>query len=100
MMRVSLLIQFILVGLIKLYQFLFSPLLPKNCCFYPSCSDYFAQALQKYGLRYGFWLGIKRLFRCHPWSLGGYDPVPFTDKLKVEVNQRDLSHKLKECTNE
>lgn len=59
-----------------LYQFVISPLLPHSCRFYPSCSEYARQAILKHGLCRGSLLALKRLGRCHPWSKGGYDPVP------------------------
>ncbi len=62
--------------LITLYQKLLSPLLPNSCRFYPSCSEYAKQAIQKYGLWRGGWLAIKRISRCHPGNPGGLDPVP------------------------
>ncbi|MCS7197630.1 MAG: membrane protein insertion efficiency factor YidD [Candidatus Bipolaricaulota bacterium] len=62
--------------LITLYQKLISPLLPRTCRFYPSCSEYAKQAIQKYGLVRGGWLAIKRISRCHPGNPGGLDPVP------------------------
>ncbi|MBC7341385.1 MAG: membrane protein insertion efficiency factor YidD [Clostridia bacterium] len=62
--------------LIKAYQRLISPWLGASCRFYPSCSQYTLEAIEKYGLGRGVWLGIKRLVRCQPFSPGGYDPVP------------------------
>ncbi len=62
--------------LITLYQKLLSPLLPRTCRFYPSCSEYAKQAIQKYGLWRGSWLAIQRISRCHPGNPGGLDPVP------------------------
>ncbi len=62
--------------LIVLYQKLISPLLPRTCRFYPSCSEYAKQAIQKYGLMRGGWLAVKRIGRCHPGTPGGLDPVP------------------------
>lgn len=65
-----------LVGLIRLYQRLLSPLTgKKNCRFYPSCSTYSIRALKKYGILKGGWMAIKRILRCHPFNDGGYDPV-------------------------
>lgn len=61
---------------IRFYQRAISPALPPSCRFYPTCSEYTYQAIEKYGLIKGGWLGIKRLSRCHPWNPGGYDPVP------------------------
>jgi putative membrane protein insertion efficiency factor len=62
--------------LIIIYQGAISPFLPKACRFEPSCSSYFAQSLRMHGFFYGFFLGIKRIVRCHPWNKPGYDPVP------------------------
>jgi len=61
---------------VRLYQYCISPFLPAACRFYPSCSDYVLQAILRHGIARGGWLGLRRLARCHPWSPGGYDPVP------------------------
>lgn len=61
--------------LIKIYQKI-SKYTPKVCRFYPSCSEYTRQAIEKYGLLKGGWLGLKRICRCHPFNPGGNDPVP------------------------
>ena len=61
--------------LIKFYQIFLSPLFPDCCRFYPTCSEYMILAIRKYGAFKGIYLGLKRLCRCHPFSLGGYDPV-------------------------
>ncbi|MGH8630728.1 MAG: membrane protein insertion efficiency factor YidD [Burkholderiales bacterium] len=66
----------LLLGTIRLYQYLFSPWLGKQCRFYPTCSEYARQAISRYGSIRGTWLGLKRLARCHPWHPGGADPVP------------------------
>ncbi len=63
------------IGTILFYQKLISPILPTSCRFYPTCSDYSRQAIEKYGLARGCWLGMKRILRCHPFYPGGYDPV-------------------------
>ena len=65
----------IVLLLINIYQ-KFSKFTPKVCRFYPSCSEYTKQAIMKYGLIKGGWLGVKRICRCHPLNPGGYDPVP------------------------
>jgi putative membrane protein insertion efficiency factor len=62
--------------LITAYQKLLSPILPRSCRFYPSCSEYAKQAIQKYGVVKGGWLALKRIARCHPGNPGGLDPVP------------------------
>ncbi|HEX9253811.1 MAG TPA: membrane protein insertion efficiency factor YidD [Ignavibacteriaceae bacterium] len=64
------------IVLIKVYQLLISPLFPSSCRYTPTCSHYTAEALKKYGIIKGGWLGIKRISRCHPWGGSGYDPVP------------------------
>ncbi|WP_042722531.1 membrane protein insertion efficiency factor YidD [Flavobacterium sp. B17] len=69
-------ITFPLVILIRFYQWFISPLLPKNCRYEPTCSHYMVKALQVHGPIKGFWLGVKRISRCHPWGGSGYDPVP------------------------
>lgn len=65
-----------LVGVIRLYQLLVSPALPKACRYEPSCSRYAAEAITRYGALKGSWLAVKRLARCHPFGGHGYDPVP------------------------
>jgi len=62
--------------LIRLYQLTIRPLIGQNCRFYPSCSEYACEAIQKHGAVYGFWLALKRIFKCGPWHGGGPDPVP------------------------
>jgi len=64
------------LGLIRLYQHGLSPLMPPSCRFTPSCSEYTYQAVAKYGVLRGLFFGFSRLLRCHPFSAGGYDPVP------------------------
>ncbi len=66
-----------LLLLIRMYQIIVSPALPKNTCrFYPSCSHYGYQAVYKYGAIKGGWMAAKRIFRCNPFNPGGIDPVP------------------------
>ena len=64
------------IGLIRIYQWLISPLLPRACRFAPSCSEYAAEAIALHGAVRGGWLAARRLLRCHPWAPGGPDPVP------------------------
>ncbi len=66
----------ILIGAIRLYQGTLSRLLPPVCRFYPSCSEYAAQAVQRHGALRGLQLATLRLLRCGPWHPGGFDPVP------------------------
>lgn len=63
------------LGAIRLYQRTVSRLLPPSCRFYPSCSEYAHQAIDRHGVRRGGWLAVRRLARCHPFHPGGYDPV-------------------------
>jgi putative membrane protein insertion efficiency factor len=65
-----------LLATIRFYQKFVSPLLGNNCRFYPTCSAYTYQAIEKYGVGRGGWMGIKRIVRCNPWNEGGFDPVP------------------------
>lgn len=66
----------ILVGIIRGYQLFVSPVIGSNCRFYPTCSHYALEAIQKHGALKGSWLGVRRIGRCHPWNEGGIDPVP------------------------
>ncbi|AMA73354.1 membrane protein insertion efficiency factor YidD [Aneurinibacillus thermoaerophilus] len=72
----------VLILLIRAYQRFISPLLPPSCRFYPSCSHYGLEAIQRFGALKGGWLTIKRLVKCHPFHPGGIDPVP--EKKKKE----------------
>ena len=74
-------IIFPFVFLIKIYQFLISPLIGKNCRFNPTCSNYSLEALKKHGLILGMYYSIIRISKCHPWGGSGHDPVP-SKKLK------------------
>jgi hypothetical protein len=65
----------IAVYMLRFYKYAISPILPPACRFTPTCSEYAAEAIEKYGFLKGFWLGLKRLSRCHPFGDGGYDPV-------------------------
>jgi putative membrane protein insertion efficiency factor len=62
--------------LIRAYKMVLSPILGTHCRFYPTCSDFMAQAVEKFGLAKGIVLGLKRFGRCHPFHKGGFDPVP------------------------
>lgn len=63
------------VYLLRGYKIFISPLFPPSCRFFPTCSEYAAEAIAKYGLLNGSTRGMKRLLRCHPFNPGGYDPV-------------------------
>lgn len=66
----------VLRALIRFYQVAISPLKGPTCRFYPTCSHYALEAVDKHGALRGSWLAIKRILRCHPFHPGGYDPVP------------------------
>jgi len=64
------------IFLIKIYQFIISPMLGKICRFTPTCSQYSEESIKSHGLSKGIKLSLKRLAKCHPWGKSGYDPVP------------------------
>ena len=61
---------------IRVYQYCISPFMANSCCYYPSCSTYCRDSIRSFGVVKGCFLTLKRLARCHPFSRGGYDPVP------------------------
>lgn len=63
-------------GMIRGYQLLVAPIVPPSCRYYPSCSHYAAEAIERHGPWRGSLLAVRRLLRCHPWGGAGYDPVP------------------------
>jgi hypothetical protein len=69
-------VRYLPAALIRIYQWTLSPLLPRACRFYPSCSEYAYQAYTRHGVLRGSWLTARRLLRCHPFHPGGFDPVP------------------------
>jgi hypothetical protein len=66
----------ILVWIVKAYQLVLSPFFGQQCRFYPTCSHYAVEAIQKHGALLGSYYTVRRLSRCHPWCDGGHDPVP------------------------
>nr|WP_319215471.1 membrane protein insertion efficiency factor YidD [uncultured Trichococcus sp.] len=75
------------IGLIRGYQKVISPLFPPSCRYYPTCSNYAVQAIQKHGAIKGSLMGIARILRCHPFVKGGYDPVP--EQFSIRRNNED-----------
>ena len=66
----------LLIALLRAYQYAVRPLLGANCRFYPSCSDYAKEAIERHGAYHGAWLALRRVLKCHPYHPGGFDPVP------------------------
>jgi len=76
----------IMLFLINIYRWFISPFLGSNCRFYPSCSHYAQDAIRAHGAIRGCWMAAKRIGRCHPWTDGGYDPVPGRDEQAMNCN--------------
>ncbi len=68
--------KFLLIGFLKGYRLVISPLYGQVCRYHPTCSAYALEAITEHGSLKGTWLAVRRVLRCHPWALGGYDPVP------------------------
>jgi putative membrane protein insertion efficiency factor len=85
----------VLLAMLRAYQILLSPFLGGACKFYPSCSHYAMEAIQRHGARRGFVLAMKRLGRCRPFTKGGFDPVPD----KNDHNTRNASVRSEEPVN-
>lgn len=66
----------LLLLLVQFYRSCISPLLPPSCRYYPTCSAYAMEAIERYGAWRGGWMALRRILRCHPFHAGGYDPVP------------------------
>lgn len=80
--------RYLLIGLLKVYRLVISPLYGDVCRYYPSCSAYALRAVGVHGAVKGSWLAARRLLRCHPWAAGGYDPVPGTPEFAEEVRDQ------------
>ena len=72
----------VFIFFIKGYQFIFRPFVGQHCRFYPTCSDYMIGVLKTQGFLKGFFLGIQRILKCHPWHAGGIDPIPESKIIK------------------
>jgi len=75
------------IGLIKLYQYIVSPLLGPRCRFHPTCSNYAVEAINQYGVLKGGYLSVRRIIKCHPLNQGGYDPVPTKQDNPLNVDK-------------
>lgn len=84
--------KWLLVGFIRLWRAVISPIYGNVCKYYPSCSAYGLEAVQVHGAARGSWLTVSRIARCNPWSKGGYDPVPGTPA--AEEWAREQAEKL------
>lgn len=76
MKYVQKILSFPILLLVKIYQWIISPILPQSCRYSPTCSNYMIEAIKEWGAIKGTYLGIKRITSCHPWGGSGYDPVP------------------------
>ena len=76
-------LTYLLIKLIKFYQYLASPLIGHSCRYLPTCSEYSIEALKTFGFFKGLFLSFKRILSCHPWGHGGFDPV----KKKIKVKK-------------
>lgn len=89
------LFQRIIILVVRFYQLFISPILGPRCRFYPSCSSYMIEAVSLHGPVQGFWIGMKRIGRCHPGSDGGIDPVPGSELEKSY--QQELAEEAAKC---
>ena len=83
-------VAWLLLAGIRFYQAVFAPVMPVGCKFYPSCSHYAAEAIARHGAARGVWLAAARLWRCRPFTKGGFDPVPDVDGDTTEVFGNEL----------
>ena len=79
--------KYALIGFLKVYRLVISPLYGNVCRYHPSCSAYALRAVEVHGAVKGSWLAGRRLLRCHPWAPGGYDPVPGTPEFAEEMRE-------------
>ena len=69
-------IRLFFIYIIKIYQYIISPILGSNCRYHPTCSNYFIQCFEKHNFTNALYFGVKRIIKCHPFGSSGYDPVP------------------------
>ncbi len=80
---------FVIIAVVKIYQWGISPLFPASCRYTPTCSHYMIEAVRVHGPLRGLWLGLKRIGRCHPWGGMGYDPVPRKEEPRAEADDEN-----------
>lgn len=78
----------VFIAIIRGYQLFISPVIGSSCRFYPTCSHYAREAIEKHGAVKGGWMSLKRIGRCHPWNEGGVDPVPDTTKPTCQCHDK------------
>ena len=86
---ISALFKWILIGIVRIYQYVISPLFPASCRYTPTCSVYAVDAIRLHGPLKGGSLAVKRIASCHPWGGSGYDPVPGTERDDLEEFRGD-----------
>lgn len=86
--------KYVLIGFLKAYRLVISPLYGNVCKYWPTCSAYALGAVQQHGAARGGWLALRRLGRCHPWAKGGYDPVPGTPEHEAWVTECSATEHL------
>ncbi|MDX6278340.1 MAG: uncharacterized protein QOJ72_2468 [Nocardioidaceae bacterium] len=84
-------LKYPLIWLLKAYRFTISPLYGQVCRYHPTCSAYALQAVETHGAIRGTYLAARRVLRCHPWSAGGYDPVPLTHSAAQKLRGEQCS---------
>ena len=86
---------FFCIFCVKAYSYLLSPIIGKNCRFFPTCSEYAIECFRNFGFIKGGWLSIKRILKCHPWGNFGYDPVFKKKDLKIIKVSKVLLQKFR-----